>query len=117
MKFIVDAHLPKRLARHLATFGHDVLHTLDLPQKNEIKDKEIIALSMTEERIVITKDEDFVNTFVLKRQPYKLLLVSTGNISNNELITVFSTGLTDIITAFMVYDFIEIDKTNLIIHI
>jgi predicted nuclease of predicted toxin-antitoxin system len=29
MKFLVDAHLPKRLARFLKGEGHDALHTLD----------------------------------------------------------------------------------------
>jgi predicted nuclease of predicted toxin-antitoxin system len=30
MKFVVDAQLPRRLARELAAAGHDVMHTLDL---------------------------------------------------------------------------------------
>jgi predicted nuclease of predicted toxin-antitoxin system len=28
MKFIVDAQLPRRLARELSSAGHDTLHTL-----------------------------------------------------------------------------------------
>jgi predicted nuclease of predicted toxin-antitoxin system len=31
MKFLVDAQLPRRLARFLAEQGHDVLHTRELP--------------------------------------------------------------------------------------
>jgi len=31
MKFIVDAQLPRRLSASLKWWGHDVLHTLDLP--------------------------------------------------------------------------------------
>jgi len=34
---------------------------------------------MLAQRAVITKDEDFVDMFLLRHQPYKLLLVSTGN--------------------------------------
>ncbi|MCB8952442.1 MAG: DUF5615 family PIN-like protein [Ardenticatenales bacterium] len=34
MKFLVDAHLPKRLAVQLIVAGHDALHTLDLPLEN-----------------------------------------------------------------------------------
>ncbi|WP_300970662.1 DUF5615 family PIN-like protein [Thiocapsa sp.] len=33
MRFIVDAQLPRRLARWLNARGHDVLHTLDLPEQ------------------------------------------------------------------------------------
>ncbi|HTV61099.1 MAG TPA: DUF5615 family PIN-like protein, partial [Verrucomicrobiae bacterium] len=39
MKFIVDAQLPRRLARALAEAGHDVTHTLDLPLQNLTPDR------------------------------------------------------------------------------
>ena len=84
-KFVVDAHLPRRLAAHLRDAGHDALHTLDLPAGNRAIDKEINAISVSEQRIVVTKDSDFVVSFVLHGQPWKLLLVSTGNFSNRKL--------------------------------
>ncbi len=62
MKFIIDAQLPKRLARKLSAQGHDVLHTLELPLANATPDIEIIALACQEERIVISKDGDFVDS-------------------------------------------------------
>ena len=34
MNFIVDAQLPKSLARLLAELGHDAIHTLDMPERN-----------------------------------------------------------------------------------
>lgn len=74
MKFLVDAHLPRRIARRLQEAGHDALHTLDLPDGNRTTGAEINAISLLEQRVVITKDADFVNSFLLKNQPYKLLL-------------------------------------------
>ena len=59
MNFLVDA---QRLARRLQDSGHDALHTLDLPNGNRTTDAEINHLSLKEQRIVITKDADFVNT-------------------------------------------------------
>ena len=38
-----------------------------------------------EERIVVTKDEDFVQSLWLKKQPQRLLLIAMGNIGNAEL--------------------------------
>jgi predicted nuclease of predicted toxin-antitoxin system len=38
MKFIVDAQLPRRLARFLQDSGFDAIHTLDLPQQNTTPD-------------------------------------------------------------------------------
>ncbi len=59
MKFIVDAQLPKSLARFLCTRGFDAIHTLDLPHRNITDELEINRLSFTEKRIVISKDLDF----------------------------------------------------------
>lgn len=85
MKFIVDAQLPRRLARRLQEAGHDAIHTLDLPAGNRTPVKEIIRLAEAEERIVITKDADFVDEHLVRGRPRRLLFVATGNISNTEL--------------------------------
>ncbi|MCS7158798.1 MAG: DUF5615 family PIN-like protein, partial [Blastocatellia bacterium] len=41
MNFLVDAHLPRRLAQWLRLRGHNVIHTLDLPQGNRTGDSAI----------------------------------------------------------------------------
>jgi predicted nuclease of predicted toxin-antitoxin system len=79
-KFFVDAQLPKRLARWLAAHGHDVLHTLDLPQANRTQDSAIADLAFLEGRVVVSKDGDFVDSHLVQKRPPKLLLVATGNI-------------------------------------
>ena len=48
MKFIVDAHLPKKLSYFLTEKGYDSIHTLDLPNKNASSDLEINNLSLKE---------------------------------------------------------------------
>lgn len=53
MNFLVDAHLPRRLARKLQEAGHDAIHTLDLPNGNRSTDSEINAVSVRENRVVI----------------------------------------------------------------
>jgi predicted nuclease of predicted toxin-antitoxin system len=97
MKFIVDAQLPRRLARFIQDSGYDAIHTLDLSQQNATPDSNINALSVAQERIVITKDSDFVDSFLTIQQPYKLLLITTGNIKNSELEILFATYLPNII--------------------
>ncbi|MBK7601441.1 MAG: DUF5615 family PIN-like protein [Acidobacteria bacterium] len=116
MKFLVDAHLPKRLTGLLNLMGQDAIHTRDLPLGNRTKDSEIIRISLQEGRVVVTKDADFVETIVLKSQPWKLLLVSTGNITNSELESLFTANLDKIAKGFVEFDFIELDRTNLIYH-
>ena len=99
MRFLLDAQLPRRLAHRLTTEGHDALHTLDLPAGNRTEDTQINALSKREKRVVITKDMDFVDTFLLRRTPWKLLLVATGNIGNQRLVRLFEDNLDEIVEA------------------
>lgn len=86
MKFLVDAQLPVRLARFLKASGYDTIHTKDLLKQNATPDTEINAISIQQNRIVITKDSDFVNSCLTVQQPYKLLLITTGNIKNSPLV-------------------------------
>ena len=83
MRFLVDAQLPRRLSRELQARGHDAVHTLDLPQGNRTPDTAINQLSVDDGRVVITKDADFVDSLIVQGVPYKLLLISTGNIKNS----------------------------------
>jgi len=116
MKFIVDAQLPKRLASRLREKGFDAIHTLELPKGNRTADWEINELSIAEKRVVITKDADFVNSFLVSRKPYKLLLVSTGNIANRQLELLFDEHILEIINALQCFDYVEVTRASLIEH-
>lgn len=78
MKLLIDAQLPRRLVYRFREAGCDCIHTLDLPDQNHTPDAAIIAIADQYERIVVTKDADFVTTVMLFRQPKKLLQISTG---------------------------------------
>jgi len=116
MNFLVDAQLPRQLVTLLRQAGYDAIHTLDLPLANRTTDTFINEFSIKEQRVVVTKDSDFVDSLVLQGTPWKLLLVSTGNIHNAELIPLFLANIDRIAVAFDTYDFIEINRTNVIYH-
>jgi predicted nuclease of predicted toxin-antitoxin system len=115
MKFLVDAQLPRRFASWLNEAGHDALHTLDLPGKNHTSDSEIIARAMQDRRIVVSKDADFVQSFLVTGEPL-LLLISTGNIANVELEKVLRANLGAIEAAFASGRFVEITREALVVH-
>ncbi|MGH7989769.1 MAG: DUF5615 family PIN-like protein [Limisphaerales bacterium] len=116
MKFIVDAQLPRRLALELAASGHDAVHTLDLTLGNRTPDGEIVVMAIRENRVVVTKDNDFVTSFLLRGTPPKLLLISTGNISNEMLSKLLAANLTALENAFAKYDFVELSGSTIVIH-
>ena len=116
MKFLVDTQLPVRLARFLEAAGYDTIHTRDLPQQNATTDTQINTLSIQQNRIVISKDRDFLDSFLIRQQPYKLLLVTTGNITNTELEALFQTNLPQITTLFVQHSLIEMNRNSIIVH-
>ena len=116
MKFIVDAQLPRKLSKLLVEKGFDSIHTLDLPNKNSTTDNTINQLSIKDSRIVITKDSDFFNSFFINGTPYKLILISTGNIRNNDLLLLIEKSLELIIELLNTNNVIEISQNQIIIR-
>lgn len=86
-------------------------------QGNRTTDQALNNLPTAEEYIVVTKDTDFVESFLLTGKPWKLLLVSTGNIGNDELINLFDLNIERVAEAFSTLDFIELNRTNVIYYL
>ena len=116
MKFLIDAQLPRRLVKIFNEFGYEAIHTLDLPQGNATQDEQINNFSITNKYIVVTKDKDFLDSFILSGKPYKLFLITTGNIKNNDLIILLSNNLLEISSLFQTHSFIELNQNQITIH-
>jgi predicted nuclease of predicted toxin-antitoxin system len=116
VKFLVDAQLPRRAVSWFTASGFDAVHTFDLPQGNRTSDSEIIERADREQRVVVTKDSDFVDSHALHGRPAKLLLVSTGNISNAELETLMSPLIPLIASEFGTHSFLELGRIGIVIR-
>jgi predicted nuclease of predicted toxin-antitoxin system len=104
-------------ARFLETAGYNTIHTRDLPNRNATSDIEINAISIRDERIVITKDYDFLNSFLTIKEPFKLLLVTTANINNLELEELFTANLKVLVELFESYSYIEMSRDSITAHL
>ena len=116
MKFLIDAQLPVSLATLLKKQGYDTLHTDDLPKKESSTDLEIRTCADAEERIVITKDYDFLDSYYFQNSPKKLLLITTGNIKNRKLFELIELNLDYISLLFKDYSFVELSNNEIIGH-
>ncbi len=116
IKFIIDAQLPYSLAEMLKAKGFDVIHTDDLPNKERTTDNEIRIVAKEENRIVISKDNDFFDSYILTKSPSRLLLISTGNIVNKYLFVIFEKHIDLITTYFEAYTFLELTNEELYAH-
>lgn len=116
MKFLIDAQLPRRMVGWLAGSGGDAVHTLDLPAGNRTPDDVVIDTAEREQRVVVSKDSDFVTSHLLAGRPSRLLLISTGNISNQDLERLLVPLIPDLIREFGSHTFLELDRTGIIIR-
>ena len=64
----------------------------------------------------MTKDADFVASFWLQGRPEKLLLISTGNISNDALWPLIAANLPLLKATLAQHKFVELSRTALTIH-
>lgn len=110
MKFLLDAQLPPSLKQLFIANGYNCIHTIDLSEGNDTADKIINKISVTQQRILITKDSDFFHSFLIKHEPYKLILVKPGNTSKKELIQFFQDYFTDMIDRIKVEEMILLKK-------
>ncbi|WP_174287095.1 DUF5615 family PIN-like protein [Sphingomonas bacterium] len=57
MKFLIDVHVSRTLARALADRDHDVVEAaLNYPMS---ADEELLAIAIREHRVIVTQDSDF----------------------------------------------------------
>lgn len=90
---------------------------MELPAGNKSSDKEIISFSEADNRIVITKDNDFLESFLINKKPSRLVIVKTGNIRNADLFILFDNNLNRIVSLLGESSLIEFGKDEIIVHV
>lgn len=116
MKLLVDAQLPVRLAETLTRLSHDVVHTSDLVDGNRTTDAEIARIADDEGRVVVTKDHDFLDGHLLNNAPLRLLMVTTGNIRNDDRLALIQRVEPLIVEAFERSRLVEVSRDAVISH-
>jgi predicted nuclease of predicted toxin-antitoxin system len=86
LKFLCDVHISFKIKRALEGWGFVAIHANELPNSDRSTDKEIAQYCFDNGCILISKDFDFVDSYLLGKIPPKFLKVNLGNISKDELI-------------------------------
>lgn len=90
MKFLCDVHISIQVSKKLQEMGFYSEHVNNILDKWHTKDHVISQYVDENDFILITKDQDFRNTFLLHRTPKKLVKINLGNITNKDLMKVFA---------------------------
>lgn len=88
MKFLIDNQLPAALAQHLAKRGLDCQHVLDVGL-GEAADADICGYASAQQRIIISKDQDFLYLASQPKMSIRLIWVRLGNCRTQALLEAF----------------------------
>ncbi|MFB1022437.1 MAG: DUF5615 family PIN-like protein [Vicingaceae bacterium] len=114
MRFLVDAQLPKRLSLFSEKQEFDSKHTLDLPEQSNSTDQFIINFTQEQNRVVISKDDDFLQSQLIKKKPNKLILIKTSSIRNTTSIELIRKNLSTVLMAIESNNLVKITNTDVI---
>jgi predicted nuclease of predicted toxin-antitoxin system len=96
MKFLLDANLSWRLVNVLKPYCDEVLHVGAVNLPKPAKDAEIWDFAKQNNAVIITNDDDFYKFSITKGFPPKVVVLRTGNQSNNYLADILIKHLQDI---------------------
>jgi predicted nuclease of predicted toxin-antitoxin system len=99
VRFLVDNQLPLSLARHLVELGHEADHATDRGLE-EADDRAIWQIALQEQRVVISKDEDFFSLANRVEDRGRLLWIRLGNCRKSALLSAVSKSMEQILAAY-----------------
>ena len=85
MDFLCDVHISMKVSKRIEELGHNSTHVNFILNKWNTTDAQITEYAERNNLILITKDQDFRNGFLLNSKPKKLVKINLGNISNKKL--------------------------------
>ena len=83
MKLLLDANISWRLIAKLKSHFEDCFHADHIDIAVPAKDSAIWNPALTNEMIIVTNDDDFLNLANVKGFPPKVVLLRTGKQSNS----------------------------------
>jgi predicted nuclease of predicted toxin-antitoxin system len=98
VKFLVDNQLPAALARWLASRGYDAMHVLDVGLA-DATDRAILNYAISNESVVVSKDEDFSRLIIEADSPATVVWVRLGNCRTKTLLQAFDSAFPQILAS------------------
>ncbi|MEP6467539.1 MAG: DUF5615 family PIN-like protein [Parafilimonas sp.] len=92
MRFLCDVHISYKIKAFLQSQDHYCIHINEILSQDRTDDRDISAYCNEKNLILITKDEDFLDSYFIERTPNKLLKINLGNISTVKLIDIITKG-------------------------
>lgn len=117
MKVLCDVHIALKVVRFFQKNNVEATHVNGLPNSFYSSDKDICKFADQNDHVVLTKDSDFLDSYLVQQTPFKLIKVNLGNISTPELIAILERHLDFLIAYFEKGGgWIEVSKNRIFVH-
>ena len=93
MRFLCDVHISYKIKKFIQGIGPYCIHINEILLQDRTIDHDRAAYCNEKDLILITKDEDFLDSYLLERSPAKLIKIHLGNISTQKLINIIDKTL------------------------
>ena len=114
MKFVVDENLTPDLAALFRKEGLDAYHINEMKshKKQRVVDDQLRRLSIQKGYVIITKDDDFVKSYVSRKVPDKMIFIHGSN-EKESLLTRMKEVAPHLSTLLETHDFIEVNNKEI----
>lgn len=93
MKVLCDVHIARKVVQFFQENGIESVHVNDILDSWYTKDQDIVDYADRHNYTVMSKDQDFKNSHLIKKTPTRLLKINLGNISTQKLIEILGKNL------------------------
>ena len=114
MKFIIDENLSPQVSAIFRTHGLDAYHINEMKahQKQRVIDDQLRRLSIQKGYIIVTKDDDFVKSFVSRKVPEKMVFIYGLN-EKEPLLSRIKEVAPQLSALLETHDFIEVNENEI----
>ncbi len=114
MKFIIDENLTPELAEMFRSFGLNAAHVneMKINQKQRVLDDQLRRLAIQKGYVIVTKDDDFVKSYVSREVPERMVFIH-GMESKNLLLTRMKEVIPQLWELLQSYNFIEVNALEI----
>lgn len=114
MKFLIDENLSPEVSVIFRNSGLEAYHVNELKAyKNQrVKDDQLRHLALFKQYIIVTKDDDFVRSYVSRKVPEKMIFIY-GMDDKPKLLGRIEECLQELVRLIRNYDFIEVNENEI----
>lgn len=110
MRFLIDENLPVEIEDHFKKYAEAVhVNRLKSFSRQSIKDYQLRRYALHKKYIIVTRDDDFVKSWVSRKVPEKLIFIYYDG-KKEKLLNFLTPHITIVIRLIRDFDFIEVSE-------